>query len=114
MLLSIFQNLVSNAIKYTPDGGKIIISAKRNEDKIIVEVKDNGIGMPEKIKEQLFTPQMTSLSQAREDNKGAGIGLLLVKGFIEKIGGEIWVESTEGVGSSFYFTLPVIKPLDKN
>lgn len=113
MLLSILQNLVSNSIKHTREGGEIIVSAKRSEDKIVVEVKDNGIGMSDEIKDKLFTPQLTSLSKARDDNKGAGIGLLLVKGFIEKIGGEIWVESTEGEGSSFYFTLPVMQPLDK-
>ena len=106
MLLSILQNIVSNSIKHTPEGGEIIVTAKRNEDKIIVKIKDNGTGMSEEIKEKLFTAKMISLSKARKDNKGAGIGLLLVKGFLEKIGGEIWVESKEGAGTSFYFTLP--------
>ena len=53
---------------------------------------------------------MNTLASARKDNKGAGIGLLLVKGFLEKNGGKIWVESVEGSGSSFYFTLPIAKP----
>ena len=113
MLLSVLQNIVSNALKHTHPGGKITVTAKRKEDKIIVEIKDTGIGMSKEIKEKLFIPQMSSLSVTRKDNKGAGIGLLLVKGFLEKNGGEIWVESIEGVGSSFYFTLPVNKPLDK-
>jgi PAS domain S-box-containing protein len=110
MLLSILQNLVSNSIKHTHEGGKITVTAKRKEDKIIIEIKDTGIGMSKEIRKKLFTPQMISLSNAREENKGAGIGLLLVKGFLEKNGGEIWVESKEGVGSSFFFTLPVNKP----
>ena len=71
------------------------------------------MGMSKEIQEKLFTPQLKTLSSARKENKGAGIGLLLVKGFLERNGGEIWVESVEGEGSSFYFTLPINKPADK-
>lgn len=56
---------------------------------------------------------MSTLSKARKDNKGAGIGLLLVKGFVERNDGKIWVESVEGKGTSFYFTLPIEKSLHK-
>lgn len=113
MLLSIIQNIVSNAIKHTQKGGAITISAKKKDDKIIIKVKDTGLGMSKEIQEKLFTPQIKMLSVARKENKGAGIGLLLVKGFLEKNDGEIWVESIEGEGSSFYFTLPINKPLHK-
>lgn len=113
MLLSILQNIVSNAIKHSLPKGKITVSAKKKEDKIIVEIKDTGVGMSKEIQKKLFTPQMKILSNARKENKGAGIGLLLVKGFLEKNDGEIWVESIEGKGSSFYFTLPIEKPLFK-
>jgi two-component system CheB/CheR fusion protein len=113
MLVSILQNIVSNAIKHTKPGGKITITAKRNEDKVTVEVKDSGVGMPKEIAEKLFVPQMSSLAKARAENKGAGIGLLLVKGLLERNSGEIWVESIEGVGTTFYFTLPINKPIDK-
>ncbi len=112
MLLSIIQNIVSNAIKHTNAGGEITVTAKKSEDKMIVEIKDTGIGMSKEIQDKLFAPQVKSLLKAREGNKGAGIGLLLVKGFLEKNGGKIWVESIEGEGSSFYFTLPIDKPLD--
>ncbi len=113
MLLSILQNIVSNAIKHSRKGGNIKILAKKSEGKMVVEIKDTGVGMSKEIKDKLFTPQMNSLAIARRENKGAGIGLLLVKGFLEKNGGEIWVESTEGEGSSFYFTLPLEKSEEK-
>ena len=113
MLLSILQNIVSNALKNTKPGGKITITAKRKGDKLIIEVTDSGIGMSKEIMKKLFTPQMSSLLKARAENKGAGIGLLLVKGFLERNDGEIWVESIEGEGSSFYFTLPIEQPIDK-
>ncbi len=113
MLLSIIQNIVSNAIKHSNDGGHVRVTAKESDDKIIIEIKDTGIGMSKEIQDKLFAPQVSSLSKAREDNKGAGIGLLLVKGFLERNGGEIWVESEEGQGSSFYFTLPINKPTEK-
>ncbi len=113
MLISIIQNIVSNAIKHTEKGGTITVSAKSKDDRIIVQVKDTGVGMSREIMENLFTPQLKTLSEARKKNKGAGIGLLLVKGFLEKNGGEIWVESIEGEGSSFYFTLPIEKYIRK-
>lgn len=113
MLISIIQNIVANAIKHTGKGGSIMVSAKSQDGKIIIQVKDTGIGMSKEIMAKLFKPQMKTLSETRKKDKGAGIGLLLVKGFLEKNGGEIWVESIEGEGSSFYFTLPCEKPLYK-
>ncbi len=113
MLLSIIENILSNAIRHSHKGGKISVTAKKKDNKIIVRIMDAGVGMSKETQEKLFTPQISSLSKARKENKGAGIGLLLVKGFLEKNVGEIWVESVEGEGSSFYFTLPVEQPLVK-
>ena len=113
MLISIIQNIVSNAIKHTEKGGTITVTANSTEEKIVVQVKDTGIGMSKEIMDKLFTPQMKTLSETRKKDKGAGIGLLLVKGFLEKNDGEIWVESIEGEGSSFYFTLLKEEPLYK-
>jgi PAS domain S-box-containing protein len=110
MLLSVLRNIVSNAIKHSREGGKITVKARIKDSKTIVEIRDTGFGMSKEIQEKLFTPQMHSLAVARDKNKGAGIGLLLVKGFLEKSGGEIWVESVEGEGSSFYFSLPADQP----
>lgn len=106
MLESILQNLVSNAIKYNRPGGSIEISASTKGEMVTVTVTDTGFGMSKEQVEKLFTPKVKTLSQARQLNKGAGIGLLLVKGFLEKNGGEIKVESVEGERTSFRFTLP--------
>ncbi|UPQ79805.1 PAS domain-containing sensor histidine kinase [Flavobacterium azooxidireducens] len=114
MVNSILHNLVSNAIKHSEVEGKIAVSANENEDMIIVKIKDSGIGMSQKKQDKLFSPQLKSLSKALEKDKGAGIGLLLVKGFLEKNGGNVWVESSEGKGASFYFTLPLKKSLSLN
>ncbi|MFM2213802.1 MAG: hypothetical protein RL427_1065 [Bacteroidota bacterium] len=113
MLLSIIQNILSNAIKHTNPGGKITVTAKQVDGKMIVQVEDNGDGMTDAIQEKLFKPQLKFLVKERKGKKGAGLGLLLVKSFLEKNGGEIWVESKAGVGSSFYFSLPLskVKPL---
>src|ERR1017187_3975524 len=111
MVVSILQNLISNAIKHIISKGEITLTAKRKEGKIIVQIKYTGIGMSKEVQEKLFTPQITSIFNATKEDKSAGIGLLLANGFVEKNGGEIWVESIEGEGSSFYFTLPVNKPL---
>lgn len=107
MLLSILQNLVSNAIKYTPYKGVVTISAAHDQDKVVVKVEDTGMGMPPEKVDKLFTAQLKTLASAREENKGAGVGLLLVKGFVERNGGQICAESVEGQGSTFYLTLPV-------
>jgi two-component system CheB/CheR fusion protein len=109
MLLSIIQNILSNAIKHTHPGGKITVTAKKVEGKMVVQVEDNGDGMTDEIQEKLFKPQLKTLVKQRNANEGAGIGLLLVKSFLEKNGGEIWVESKAGIGSSFYFSLPLTK-----
>jgi signal transduction histidine kinase len=109
MLLSILRNLISNAIKYSNKGGKILVAAKRKENKIIIEIKDNGIGITKEIQNKLFTPQITTISDTWKKDKKPGIDLLLSKGYVERNGGKIWVESIEGEGSSFYFTLPTDK-----
>lgn len=112
MLYSILQNIISNSIKHSKAKGKITVYANKQKETIVIEIKDNGIGISNEIKEKLFTPQVQSLLSGRLENKGAGIGLLLVKGFVEKNGGEIWVESEEGVGTSFFFSLPIEKTQD--
>jgi signal transduction histidine kinase len=110
MLKSILQNIISNALRHSLQEGTIAISSEIKEKKAIICIRDTGTGMPAEVLENIFSPQLNLLSNAHNDNRRGGIGLLLVKGFVERSGGEIWAESTEGKGSSFYFTLPVSIP----
>jgi two-component system sensor histidine kinase/response regulator len=106
MLRSIVQNLVTNAIKYTPQGGSVTINATIEGQMVCVFVEDSGIGMTNEIKQALFT-QVNNTSISGTNNEiGSGLGLLLVNDFVAQHGGTIDVESTLGVGTTFKFTLP--------
>jgi len=108
MLQTIIRNLVSNAVKFTPKGGFIRVSAKATEDKNIeISIKDTGIGMNQAMVDNLFRLDVRTSRKGTEGEPSTGLGLLLCLEFIKKHGGKIWVESTEGVGSAFYFTIPL-------
>jgi len=107
MLQTVIRNLVSNAIKFTPQGGRITISAGIGENNTaVIAVKDTGIGMSKEMLDNIFRIDVKSNRPGTEGEPSTGLGLLLCKEFIEKHGGKIWVESEEGKGSVFYFTLP--------
>ncbi len=101
----IFRNLISNAIKFTLLKGKIRLQASQQENLVQVNIKDNGVGMSAQIKANLFGNLGISVPGTHKE-KGTGLGLILCKDFVEKNGGQLWVESQEDVGSTFYFTLP--------
>ena len=108
MLLSIVRNLISNAIKFTPNGGSVTVSSYFTENNTsVVVVKDTGIGMNSTMTANLFRLNVNNSRPGTEGEQSTGLGLLLCKEFVEKHGGEIWVESVEGSGTSFYFTIPV-------
>jgi len=108
MLQTIIRNLVSNAMKFTPKGGKISVSAKAIDDKNIeIAVKDTGIGMTSEMINNLFRLDVKTNREGTDGEPSSGLGLLLCKEFVEKHGGKIWVESQEGKGSEFKFTLPI-------
>ncbi len=108
MLQTIIRNLVSNAVKFTPKGGEIIISAKPTDNKMIeISVKDSGIGMPPSMASNLFRLDVKSNRSGTEGEPSTGLGLVLCKEFVEGHGGQIKVDSEEGKGSVFSFTLPV-------
>jgi signal transduction histidine kinase len=106
MLKTILLNLVSNAIKFTNSGGKITINAERNSEIVTISVSDNGVGIPPDGLAKLFDISEVLTTRGTAEETGTGLGLLLCKEFIEKHKGKIWVESEEGKGSTFSFTLP--------
>ncbi len=107
MLRSIVQNLVSNAIKFTNEGGEIKISSELKDKYIVISVSDNGVGMEQKNIKKLFRLDTQVTTRGTKKEKGTGLGLLLCKDLVERNGGNIWVESELGKGSKFNFTLSV-------
>lgn len=106
MLNTVIRNLVSNAIKYTRENGKIEIVVIECEDKMEIYIEDNGVGIkPEKI-DLLFKADPSPSTEGTNGEIGTGLGLLLCKEFVELNKGKIWVESQLGAGSKFIFTLP--------
>ena len=113
MLAVVLRNLISNAIKFTGNGGSILISSKeqKNSNFIEISVKDTGVGIPKESIDELFQIDKNISTIGTENETGTGLGLILCKEFVEIHGGKIWVESTEGEGSTFIFTIP--KQIDK-
>jgi len=109
MLNTIFRNLISNAIKFTPKGGTIILHSSINEDgkSVRFSITDSGIGMDKKMIEDLFKINVDSKRPGTEGELSSGFGLNLSRGFIQKHGSDLSVESEEGKGSTFSFILPL-------
>jgi signal transduction histidine kinase len=103
----IVVNLMSNAVKFTPDGGRVDVSAKLDTDKIEIAVKDSGIGIAAEDHAAVFEEFKQVGRDYTRKAEGTGLGLALTKRFIELHGGEIRLESALGKGSTFTFTLPV-------
>lgn len=102
----IMLNLLSNAIKYTKVGGTIYVNIYDKEENIIINIKDTGIGIPNDKLQSIFERFEQIDSSMRRINEGSGIGLSLVKSFVEIHGGKIWVESELGCGTQFFIELP--------
>lgn len=106
LLKTIIRNLVSNAIKFTGAGGKVLISAEKTDGCVEITVFDTGVGIhPDELK-KLFNLDSKYISRGTSQETGTGLGLLLCKEFVERQGGTIWVESEPGKGSRFKFTVP--------
>ena len=106
-LMQILTNLLSNAVKYTPEGGSIRVRARREEASLRVAVEDSGIGMTQEEQAKLFTQFFRSENPAVREQPGWGLGLSVTRSLVELLGGSLGVESQPGVGSTFWFTLPL-------
>lgn len=103
----IMLNLLSNAIKFTNSGGRIIVSIDKDDNNVIISVEDTGIGIPKEKLHNIFTRFVQVDKSLSRTQEGSGIGLSLVKAFVEIHGGDIFVESKLDKGSKFTVTLPI-------
>lgn len=109
MFRLVLNNLISNAIKFTHPNGKIDVYSIYRQKEVEITVSDNGTGMDEAVRDNLFKTNANPSSKGTENEDGTGLGLILCKEFVEKNGGTIWVESELGIGSDFSFTIPFFK-----
>ena len=111
-MLQVLQNLVSNAIKYRADAPpRIHVSAERGSGEFVITVQDNGMGIPDEFQSSVF--EMFERGAQAESLPGSGIGLAVCRRVVESHGGRIWVDSTEGEGSTFHFTVPLREPAEQ-
>lgn len=105
----VLRNLLSNAIKFTPNKGQIAIGAHEKEDYVEVYIQDTGKGIPFDIQKKIFQKGSNYTTYGTNNEKGTGLGLSLCKEMIDNNGGEIWVKSEIGQGTTFFFTVPIAK-----
>lgn len=106
LLQMLLQNLLSNAAKYTPTGGKIRVKVTKSSSSIVFCVSDNGYGIPETDQKRIFTKLFRASNIKTKDTDGTGLGLYIVKSIVKQLKGKVWFESKEGKGSSFFVQLP--------
>jgi signal transduction histidine kinase len=106
MISNVLRNLISNAIKFTPNGGTIMIEARDQSEDLLIAISDTGVGISAADIKKIFRPDIVFSTKGTQFEEGTGLGLLLSKEFIEKHGGKLWAESQPGIGSIFYFTIP--------
>lgn len=102
----VLQNVIDNAIKYTPKKGTVQIDIQTEPENVVISVQDNGIGIPKEDLPKLFQRFFRSSNTLSLDSKGTGLGLYIAKVIVERHQGKIWAESVEGKGSTFYVSLP--------
>jgi histidine kinase len=102
----VFINLLGNAIKYTPQEGSIHIRCWRDGSDWVASVKDDGPGIPSEIHDKIFEPFFRAKDAINMKTPGTGLGLTITKAIVQALGGKIWVESKQGEGCAFFFSLP--------
>lgn len=105
----ILNNLFTNAIRYTPAGGKVNLQVSEVDDCILFEIRDTGCGIPDEDKDKIFSKLFRAENARQMENQGTGLGLYIVKNMVEKIGAEIWFESKQHHGTSFFVKFPLDK-----
>lgn len=103
----VFQNLFSNAIKYTPPGGNLDLLIKKQASNLLIKVSDNGYGIPKEEQDQIFTKFFRAYNIKEKEFDGTGLGLYIVKSIVEQAGGKIWFKSEENQGTIFYVLIPL-------
>lgn len=106
VLKEVIGNLINNAIKYTPQNGEIRVEIKIRSSQVIISVEDNGIGIPEESQSSIFSKFFRANNALVEDSSGTGLGLYLVKGLVNELGGDVWFDSKKTKGSIFFVSLP--------
>jgi signal transduction histidine kinase len=106
----IINNFVSNAIKYNRPDGRVIISHLVKGDQLITSIEDNGLGIPDDQKAHMFEKFFRVEHEDRKTVTGTGLGMYITKQYIDDMHGQLWFESSHGKGTTFYVSLPMVKP----
>jgi len=101
----VFQNIISNSVKYTSPKGKIMVEMRRQNSHILVKIADNGWGIPATQQKKIFTKLFRADNVRKRDTEGTGLGLYIARAIVKKSSGKIWFESKGGKGTTFYITL---------
>lgn len=111
----IFENLLTNAIKYTDEEGKVTVEVEQaGDDVILLKVKDTGCGIPKSQQDKIFTKLFRAENAKEMTTDGAGLGLYIAKSVAQKAGADLWFESEEGVGTTFFFSIPINRPVEES